>query len=276
MDFLRKSRPLLSSLLKSKQAISLSNSNPTPKSLTRSFYTQRRQQAELQHFPRRGRAGGYHHWYRNPRVVVTATVVSGAAAVTVYFGNLETVPYTKRTHFVLLSPSFERQLGESQFEEIKAKLRSKILPSIHPDSIRVRLIAKDIIGALQRGLQHGERRWSDLEYSHSPDEAAAFDSAGSEQVVMAVVKRGEIEGRGWTGEDEVLDDQWVRESRKEKSGVQAATKHLEGLNWEVVVVRDKMVNAFCLPGGKIVVFTGLLDHFRSDDEIATVIGHEVV
>ncbi|ONI25151.1 hypothetical protein PRUPE_2G284400 [Prunus persica] len=34
-------------------------------------------------------------------------------------------------------------------------------------------------------------------------------------------------------------------------------------------------NAFCLPGRKIVVFTELLKHFRSDAEIATIIGHEV-
>ncbi|VAI60573.1 unnamed protein product [Triticum turgidum subsp. durum] len=31
----------------------------------------------------------------------------------------------------------------------------------------------------------------------------------------------------------------------------------------------------CLPGGKIVVFTGLLDHFKTDAEIATVLSHEI-
>lgn len=45
--------------------------------------------------------------------------------------------------------------------------------------------------------------------------------------------------------------------------------------WEVVVVCDPAVNAFSLPGGKIVVFTGLLKHFALDAEIATIIGHEV-
>lgn len=81
---------------------------------------------------------------------------------------------------------------------------------------------------------------------------------------------------GWKTE-EILDDKWVEESRKagKGRGHEVATKHLERLNWEVIVVRDNMVNAFCLPGGKIVVFTGLLDHFQTDPEIATVIGHEV-
>ncbi|MFS7919811.1 putative peptidase M48 [Helianthus anomalus] len=55
-----------------------------------------------------------------------------------------------------------------------------------------------------------------------------------------------------------------------------ATAHLEGLKWEVLLVNDHVVNAFCLPGGKIVVFIGLLEHFRTDEEIATIIGHEVL
>ena len=53
------------------------------------------------------------------------------------------------------------------------------------------------------------------------------------------------------------------------------TKHLDELKWEVIVVDDKLVNAMCLPGGKIVVYTGLLHHFNTDAEIATVLGHEV-
>ncbi|TVU28422.1 hypothetical protein EJB05_19939, partial [Eragrostis curvula] len=45
--------------------------------------------------------------------------------------------------------------------------------------------------------------------------------------------------------------------------------------WEVIAVRDKMIDAMCLPGGKIVVFTGLLNEFKEDAEVATVLGHEV-
>jgi hypothetical protein len=45
--------------------------------------------------------------------------------------------------------------------------------------------------------------------------------------------------------------------------------------WAVALVRSDEVNAFCLPGGKIVVYTGLLDVARTDDELATVLGHEV-
>ncbi|GKA01427.1 peptidase M48 [Tanacetum coccineum] len=55
----------------------------------------------------------------------------------------------------------------------------------------------------------------------------------------------------------------------------SAIDYLLGLKWEVMVVNDENVNAFCVPGGKIVVFTGLLKYFTTDEEIATVIGHEV-
>lgn len=59
------------------------------------------------------------------------------------------------------------------------------------------------------------------------------------------------------------------------SGSKPTTSHLEGLDWEVLVVDEPVVKAFSMPGGKIVVSTGLLEHFRTDAEIATIIGHEV-
>ena len=46
--------------------------------------------------------------------------------------------------------------------------------------------------------------------------------------------------------------------------------------WEVNVITSDQVNAFCMPGGKIAVFTGLINRLRAtDSELAVVIGHEV-
>src|SRR5207253_11126496 len=45
---------------------------------------------------------------------------------------------------------------------------------------------------------------------------------------------------------------------------------------ELNVVKDNQVNAFCLPGGKIIVYTGILAVAEdNDDHVATVLGHEI-
>jgi metalloendopeptidase OMA1, mitochondrial len=45
--------------------------------------------------------------------------------------------------------------------------------------------------------------------------------------------------------------------------------------WEVHVLQNKQVNAFALPGGKIIVFSGLLHVAQNDDQLAVVLGHEM-
>lgn len=45
--------------------------------------------------------------------------------------------------------------------------------------------------------------------------------------------------------------------------------------WSVALVRSEQVNAFCLPGGKIVVFTGILPVAKNETGLATVMGHEI-
>lgn len=45
--------------------------------------------------------------------------------------------------------------------------------------------------------------------------------------------------------------------------------------WEFNLVEDEAVNAFCLPGGKVVVYTGILKMAKNDDQLATVISHEI-
>lgn len=48
-----------------------------------------------------------------------------------------------------------------------------------------------------------------------------------------------------------------------------------GFDWQESLIRDNQVNAFCLPGGKIVVYTGILPVAENEAGLATVLGHEM-
>lgn len=50
---------------------------------------------------------------------------------------------------------------------------------------------------------------------------------------------------------------------------------LAGFKWETNLVEDKTVNAWCMPGGKIVVYTGILPITQNEAALAAVMGHEV-
>jgi predicted Zn-dependent protease len=52
-------------------------------------------------------------------------------------------------------------------------------------------------------------------------------------------------------------------------------KEARGYKWDVSLVRGNDINAFCLPGGKIVVYTGILPVAKNEAGLATVMGHEM-
>jgi len=56
------------------------------------------------------------------------------------------------------------------------------------------------------------------------------------------------------------------------SGLQG---YLADYRWEFNLVEDKQVNAWCMPGGKVVVYTGILPVTKDDAGLAVVMGHEI-
>jgi predicted Zn-dependent protease len=81
---------------------------------------------------------------------------------------------------------------------------------------------------------------------------------------------------------EALSDSKVITETKDANRVKtigskiAKVANRSDFNWEFNLVQNDALNAFCLPGGKVVVYTGILKAARNDDQLATVISHEIV
>jgi predicted Zn-dependent protease len=56
---------------------------------------------------------------------------------------------------------------------------------------------------------------------------------------------------------------------------QGLSKELQGYNWEFNLIDNRDVNAWCMPGGKVVVYTGLLPVTQNEAALAVVLGHEI-
>ncbi len=55
----------------------------------------------------------------------------------------------------------------------------------------------------------------------------------------------------------------------------AKAANRDDFNWEFHTISKDILNAFCLPGGKVFVYSGILKAAHNDDQLATVISHEI-
>lgn len=53
------------------------------------------------------------------------------------------------------------------------------------------------------------------------------------------------------------------------------SKDLKNFKWEFNTIQEEIVNAWCMPGGKVVVYTGLLPVSQTEEGLAVVMGHEI-
>jgi len=102
---------------------------------------------------------------------------------------------------------------------------------------------------------------------------------GRKQVMLVT---GEQETQlGLTGFDKLKKDQPISHDAAANALLQkvgkriAAVAPLPNAQWEFVVFDSKEANAFCLPAGKVGVYTGLLPITRDEAGLATVLGHEI-
>lgn len=66
----------------------------------------------------------------------------------------------------------------------------------------------------------------------------------------------------------------VEQHFRTSKGVSAQTEW-DKFEWEVAVIESEQANAFCLPGGKMAVYTGIVPIARNDDALAAIMGHEI-
>jgi len=98
--------------------------------------------------------------------------------------------------------------------------------------------------------------------------------------VMLVTGEQEVQ-LGLTSFDKLKKDQPISKDAVANALVQkvgkriAAVAPLPNAQWEFVVFESKEANAFCLPAGKVGVYTGILPVTRDEAGLAAVIGHEV-
>jgi len=67
----------------------------------------------------------------------------------------------------------------------------------------------------------------------------------------------------------------IAEAAKKWLTSEGYPKYLDDYRWEYNLVIEDTVNAWCMPGGKIVVYTGILPLTQTEEGLAVVLGHEV-
>ena len=114
---------------------------------------------------------------------------------------------------------------------------------------------------------------------------------GGERKQLLLVSSQELERMGAQSYAKLLADSAQKGTLNRDAAllarVRAVAGHIEpqtavfrrdapGWKWEVNVIGSPALNAFCMPGGKIMVYSGLVQKLDlSDDEIAVVMGHEI-
>jgi len=67
----------------------------------------------------------------------------------------------------------------------------------------------------------------------------------------------------------------IRDAVERYFAASGLREHLADYKWEFNLVEDKQVNAWCMPGGKVVVYTGILPVTKGEAGLAVVMGHEI-
>ena len=113
--------------------------------------------------------------------------------------------------------------------------------------------------------------------------AERFTNPETGRTERVALSHDQEQALGLQAYQEVLSTSDVVESGKQAETVRKVASKIaaqtgdaaKDFQWETSLVNSPQINAFCLPGGKIVVYTGILAVAQDEAGLATVIGHEV-
>jgi len=91
-----------------------------------------------------------------------------------------------------------------------------------------------------------------------------------EEMTMGATEAQKVVQTSKISTDKILQERIKRIGKKI-----AAVSGRDDYVWEFTVIEDATPNAFCLPGGKVFFYTGILKVTENDDQIAAVMGHEI-
>ena len=86
---------------------------------------------------------------------------------------------------------------------------------------------------------------------------------------------------GFSSYQQILQQEQIIESGPEVDTIREIGKRIAavtedpGFDWEYNLIQSDQVNAFCLPGGKVAVYTGILPVAENTDGLAVIMGHEI-
>jgi predicted Zn-dependent protease len=84
---------------------------------------------------------------------------------------------------------------------------------------------------------------------------------------LNLIPSSQMQSMSYTQYSQFLLEQYLQQNNK--------ADKLNGFAWEFHVVDDPAVNAWCMPGGKVVFYTGILPICKDETGVAVVMGHEV-
>ncbi len=140
--------------------------------------------------------------------------------------------------------------------------------------IMILMVIFPLQSALQAQILLAEPNWLTLQLMHLIPEQSLHDRANSEyeQILRSAKEKNLI----------------VRETQKPAVHIRAIAERIiarvpasgyhlaKDWDWLVTTIDNPTMNAFCLPGGKIIIFTGLINKLAlNEEEIAIVLGHEI-